>query len=237
MVEVVTVTIPRLPLINNDPRLLATFRVPEVSDIERAVEQNVPRIGEIRGAVDDVVADEIADPLEALESQVSTIPATVIDALEESLAEVEAGVRELDIPTVAEIFEPISAGLNDVVATVERQVGLVEDEITDTVNDVRTNVETAIDESTDEIDETVSGISGALATVGDVVGDVRDTVESVQSDVSDVLAAVPDDFEAGVQTAIEGIEPTFDDAGLFGPGRVRYRLRPGVGRRARRSRG
>jgi len=215
MVEVVTVTIPRLPLINNDPRLLATFSVPEVDDIERAVEQNVPRIGEIRGAVADVVADEIADPLEALESQVSTIPATVIDALEESLAEVEAGVRELDIPTVAEIFEPISAGLNDVVATVERQVGLVEDEITDTVNDVRTNVETAIQESTDEIDETVSGISGALAEVGDVVGDVRDTVESVQSDVSDVLGAVPDDFEAAVQTAIEGIEPTFDDAGLF----------------------
>jgi len=215
MVEFVSVVIPRLPLINNSPRVLATFRVPEVSDIERAIRQNVPSVGEIRGEVEDVISTEIVDPLESLDSRVSNIPATIIDTLEESIAEVEAGVADIDIPTVDEIFEPISEGINDIIATVERQVGNVEDEITDTVNDVRTNVETAIEESTDAIDETVEGISGALAEVGDTVGDVRDTVESIQSDASDLLDAVPEDFETAVQDAIEGIEPTFNDSGLF----------------------
>jgi len=215
MVETVRVLLPELPFIRNTPRVLATFRVPEVSDIERAVEQNVPRLREIRGELNDIISTEIAEPLDSLDSRVSDIPATIIDTLEESIAEVEAGVADIDIPTVDEIFEPISDGINDVIATVERQVGNVEDELTDTVNDVRTNVETAIEESTDAIDETVEGISGALAEVGDTVGDVRDTVESIQSDASDLLDAVPEDFETAVQTAIEGIEPTFNDSGLF----------------------
>jgi len=215
MVQFVRVFLPSLPFINNTPRVLAVFRVPEVSDIERAVAQNVPRLGEIRGEFQEVITTDVVEPLEGLNSQVASLAPTIIETLEESIAEVEAGVAEIDIPTVDEIFEPISEGINDVISTVERQVGNVEDEITDTVNDVRTNVETAIEESTDAIDETVEGISGALAEVGDTVGDVRDTVESIQSDASDLLDAVPEDFETAVQDAIEGIEPTFNDSGLF----------------------
>jgi ABC-type transporter Mla subunit MlaD len=215
MVERVRVFLPSLPFINNSRRILATFRVPEVSDIERAVEQNVPRLGEIRGEVEDAITNQVVQPLEGINSQLVSIPPTIIETLDESIAEVEAGVAEIDIPTVDEIFEPISEGINDVIATVERQVGNVQDEITDTVNDVRTNVETAIEESTDAIDETVEGISGGLAEVGDVVGDVRDTVESIQSDAADLLDAVPDDFETAVQDAIEAIEPTFNESGLF----------------------
>jgi len=215
MVQFVRVFLPRLPFINNTPRVLAVFRVPEVSDIERAVERSTPRLGEIKSELRDVITTDVVEPLEGLNSQVTSLAPTIIETLEESIAEVEAGVAEIDIPTVDEIFEPISEGINDVISTVERQVGNVEDEITDTVNDVRDNVETAIEESTDAIDETVEGISGGLAEVGDVVGDVRDTVESIQSDASDLLDDVPDDFETAVQDAIEGIEPTFNDSGLF----------------------
>jgi len=215
MVQRVRIFLPSLPFINNGRRLLGSFRIPEISDIERAVERSTPRLGEIKSEFRDVITTDIVEPLEGLNSQVTAIAPTIIETLEESIAEVEAGVAEIDIPTVDEIFQPISEGINDVIATVERQVGNVEDEITDTVNDVRTNVETAIEESTDAIDETVEGISGALAEVGDTVGDILDTVESIQSDASDLLDAVPEDFETAVQTAIEGIEPTFNDSGLF----------------------
>jgi len=209
------VVLPSLPLIGNDPRILASLTIPQVPSIESAVAETGPSAEEIRGEVDSAIEGPLQRTEDRLEDKIETTVAN-IDFPEfpdvPSVEEIGAGVE-------TNVLDPIISDLDSAVSTITDEIGTVvdnvEDSLTDTVNDVRTNVETAIEDSTDEIDETVTGISGALSTLGDSVGNVSDTVGSVQSDVSAILSAIPEDFEAAVQTAIEGIEPEFNDSGLF----------------------
>ncbi len=209
------VVLPSLPLIGNDPRILASLTIPQIPSIKSAVAETVPSVSEIRGEVDSAIEGPLQRTEDRLEDKIETTVANIdfpefpeVPTVEEIGAGVETTVLD---PIVSDIDSAVTT-ITDEIGTV---VGNVEESLTDTVNDVTTNVETAIEESTDEIDETVTGISGALSTLGDTIGNVSDTVGSIQSDVSDILSAVPEDFETAVQTAIEGIEPTFNESGLF----------------------
>jgi len=209
------VVLPSLPLIENDARILASLTIPQIPSIKSAVAETVPSVSEIRGEVDSAIEGPLQRTEDRLEDKIETTVAN-IDFPEfpdvPSVEEIGAGVETAVVDTIVSDIDSAVSTITEEIGTV---VGNVEESLTDTVNDVRTNVETAIEESTDEIDETVTGISGALSTLGDTLGNVSDTVGSVQSDVSAILSAIPEDFETAVQTAIEGIEPTFNDSGLF----------------------
>jgi len=209
------VVLPSLPLIGNDPRILASLTIPQIPSIKSAVAETVPSVSEIRGEVDSAIEGPLQRTEDRLEDKIETTVAN-IDFPEfpdvPTVEDIRSGVETAVVNTIVSDIDSAVSTITEEIGTV---VGNVEESLTDTVNDVRTNVETAIEDSTDEIDETVTGISGALSTLGDTIGNVSDTVGSVQSDVSAVLSAVPEDFEAAVQTAIEGIEPTFNESGLF----------------------
>jgi len=91
----------------------------------------------------------------------------------------------------------------------------VETTLSDELADVRSNVETAINESTEDIDEAVQGVSGALASLGDTLGDVRDDVATLVENVETTLDRLPEDFETAVGEGVTSVEPTVDESGLF----------------------
>lgn len=209
------IVLPPLPLIENDSRILATLTIPQVSSITSAVSETVPSVGQIRGAVDDAIAGPIDRLEEALTDEIRTEVSSIDFPEFPDVPSVDQIVTAVETTVVDQVESDVQTAIDTISGEINTVIGTLEETLTDKNEDVRTNVETAIEDSTDEIDEAVTGISGALSTVGDTLGNVSDTVGSVQSDVSDILSAIPEDFETAVQTAIEGIEPTFNESGLF----------------------
>jgi len=60
------VVLPSLPLIENDPRILAALTIPQIPSIKSAVAETVPSVGEIRSEVDSA----IAGPLQRTEDRI-----------------------------------------------------------------------------------------------------------------------------------------------------------------------
>jgi hypothetical protein len=209
------IVLPPLPLIENDSRILASLTIPQVSSITSAVSETVPSVGQIRGAVDDAIAGPIDRLEETLTDEIRTEVSSIDFPEFPDVPSVDQIVTAVETTVVDQVESDVQTAIDTISGEINAVIGTLEETLTDKNEDVRTNVETAIEDSTDEIDEAVTGISGALSTVGDTLGDVSDTVGSVQSDVSDILSAIPEDFETAVQTAIEGIEPTFNESGLF----------------------
>jgi len=235
-----TVTVP-LSSLNAIPGVQGiddvTFDIPQVEDIVDAVVENTVDASDVgRAVVNEVRAgnlpspDLITDEIDrAIESIVGDLDASVTDLQTELEAFIDSslGILETDVQNlrdavaadVEEIVGTVSSEFDSLASLVEDRVlpavDGVEDALTDELADVRTNVETAIDESTDDLDDAVEGVSGALASLGDTLGDVRDNVATLVANVETTLDRLPEDFETAVGNGVESVEPTVDESGLF----------------------
>lgn len=214
-----------------------TFDIPQVNDIVDAVRENtIEPIDVGRAVVNEVRAgnlpgpDDVADEIDrAIDSIVGDLDESVTDLqteletfIDESLGILETDVQNLReglaadieeiVGTVSDEFDSLSALVEDRVLPA---VDGVENALTDELADVRSNVETAIDESTEDLDEAVDGVSGALASLGDTLGNVRDDVQTLVENVETTLDRLPEDFETAVGNGVESVEPTVDESGLF----------------------
>jgi len=237
VVQFVDIVLPSLPLINNDRRTLASFRVPELDDLEDqavdAVEDVLqdagffPSFNELPGLrdladvqrgltrqIDDLGDDLLAD-LPDRDDIGAEVEDRILDPLEQDIEDLVDDLQDLDVPTVDDVVGGVDDLVGDAEDSLSTAITDIRGDLQDDLQDVRTNVETAIDDSVDDIEEDVSGLSGALSSIGDEVGDARDRIEEVGDGVEDVLDRIPEDFEGAVESALESVEPTVDEAGLF----------------------
>jgi len=193
MVQFVTVRLPRLPMIENSPRILATFRVPERQDIRETVRLNAASRFDVRRIVDQQLDDlDIPEPPSLLD-----IELTVNDAL-----------AEFDVPEPPTVDEIVSDVETTVLTPIETELTSVRTDITDEVNGLVGDVERELG---DEFDSLAQGVNGIVTDIEDLGVDISAIGETV-NDLNDIGS---DAVEDAVETAIEAVEPEFNDSGLF----------------------
>jgi len=193
MVDFVSIRLPSLPLIDNDPRTLASFTIPEVDDIRRIVRFNT--LNDF--AVESIVEDELEDFDFPESPRLFEIEDVVEDA-----------VDDIDVPSPPAIDDIAREVEDRVVGPITRAVDDIGDDLTDEIDDVVGDVDQALAE---EFDDVASGIQGVI----DDLADVDDRIKSVGDAVSDIDVLETDQIQTAVSDGVRSAVPTVDETDLF----------------------
>jgi uncharacterized protein YoxC len=187
------IVLPRLPLIQNDPRILASLTIPQIGSIKEGVAEAVPSISQIRTEVDLALNQPLAD----LERRVKREIRTEVDTI--TIPEAP------DVPSANDIVTDVET---TVVQPLDTAISQVSQDLTTKINDIVGDVDSALD---DTFDNLAQGVQGAV----DEIESVADDVGNVSNDIGSLNDIAVGEVESAVETAIENIEPKFNDSGLF----------------------
>lgn len=188
-----SIVLPQLPLINNDPRILASLTIPQLTDIQETVGSTVPSLEQIGTEVDSA----ISGPLQQAEDSIVSTVETEVDAIQIPDAP--------DVPSVDDIVADVET---TVVEPLDTAISQVSDDLTTEIDDIVGDVDNALDDTFDDLAQGVQGTVDEIQSVAGDVGDITDDIDNLNDIGTDAV-------EDAVETGIESVEPTFNDSGLF----------------------
>jgi len=187
------VVLPPLPLIENDPRILAALTIPQIPSIKSAVVETVPSLSQIRGEVDSAIAgslqqteDRLIDEIQDEVGNIDVPDAPDVPSVDQIVTDVERTVLDPIVADIDSAVESITSDVNDVVGDIEEDLG-------------------------DDFNNLAQGVDGVVSDVEDLGADIS----SVDKTVNNLTDIGPDAVEEATETAIKSLEPTFNDSGLF----------------------
>jgi len=187
------VVLPSLPLIENDPRILAALTIPQIPSIKSAVVETVPSLSQIRGEVDSAIAgslqqteDRLIDEIQNEVGDIDVPDAPDVPSVDQIVTDVERTVLDPIVADIDSAVESITSDVNDVVGDIEEDLG-------------------------DDFNNIAQGVDGVVSDVEDLGVDISSVDETVNN-LNDIGS---DAVEDAVETAIEAVEPEFNDSGLF----------------------
>jgi hypothetical protein len=187
------VVLPSLPLIENDPRILAALTIPQIPSIKSAVLETVPSLGEIRGEVDT-----------AINGSLQQTEDRVIDEIQNEVGDIDVPDAP-DVPSVDQIVTDVERTVLDpIVADIDSAVSDITSQVDQTVGNIESTVDSQITSLTDDV-----------SSVADDIGGLIDDVGELDQKVSDIQTVGEDTIETAVEDAVGAVEPEFNDSGLF----------------------
>lgn len=175
------------------------FRVPELEDIETALDQAVPSLPEIETAVDDVIrtalseVDVVGEQLDGLAGDIADeVDQRLDDLVDDIQTEIQQAVADIDVPGLEDVEVEVGGSLFavnedfiDLLAEALSQVDFLGVDQLDDLEGLRDDIETLLDR-TEALADT---------TVDDVVQRATDEAEAFLADLpGGTLLLAPDEF-------------------------------------------
>jgi len=138
------VVLPSLPLIENDPRILAALTIPQIPSIKSAVVETVPSLSQIRGEVDSAIAGSLQQTEDRL-----------IDEIQDEVGNIDVPDAP-DVPSVDQIVTDVERTVLDpIVADIDSAVESIT-ELDQKVSDLQTvgedTIETAVEDAVEAVE-------------------------------------------------------------------------------------
>jgi gas vesicle protein len=230
------VVLPSLPLIGNDPRILASLTIPQIPSIESAVADTVPSAEEIRGEVDSAIEGPLQRTEDRLEDKIETavgtidvpelpdvpetgdivveVEDTILDPIQSQLDTITAELTALDVPTADDISDAVDEVLDDL----EDRVGQLGDDIESEFNDIEQDVDDLTTELSDQIETEIDNVESTVRTrlqnlqeeVAEDVGEITTAIDDLRGRLTEDIDQLGTDITSGLDEAQTAIETTID---------------------------